>query len=263
MTSSIEKREQSALTQYGSFDLEEMQSTAEQLPKGGGQMGFKPRQGKNVVRFIPPVKGKKPTKIWYKHFFSLGGDRRQLICTKYQYGQHCPVCDMGQKLRMTGNELDSKKARSYEPQAQVYVNIVDMQEPEKGVQLWKMSQGLFKDIMAVIDQAEVGNTFAHPTQGFNIVFNRAGEEKSTKYDAHMVARQSTPLPDADVLLPTQFDLEAMEQAPSDEEQEIAVNGEYEMRTFDNNKKGGGRSKERTVSGTASRNKVPDYDEDVP
>jgi hypothetical protein len=247
MGSEIEKKSaQTTLAQYGGFDLEEMQQTAENLPTGGGNY-FKPRQGKNVVRFIPPPLGKKATMVWYKHWFQIGNERQSIICTKYQYNQPCPVCKKGSELKATGNKIDSRKARALEPQSSVYANVVDMMDPEKGVQVWTMSPGLFKDITSAVEMADVGKVFADPQKGFNIIFKRKGEGKDTEYSGHMVARESSPLPGWEDLLPTQVDLAGVESAPSDEQQDEAVDAEYEARGDGGGKRGAKGKKGETKS----------------
>lgn len=257
--SAMEKTgKQSSLAQYGSFDLEEMQDTAQHLPTGGGNY-FKPRQGKNVVRFLPPLQGRKATKIWHKHFFSVGNERRSIICTKYQYSQPCAVCDRAGQMRASSSKLDQRKARNLEPQSHVYVNVVDMVDPEKGVQLWKMSPSLFKDIMSAIEMANVGKVFADPARGFNIIFKREGEGLKTEYKAHQVAREASPLPNAEELLAQQVDLETAENAPTDEEQDNAADAEYEDRG--GGRGGGGKSYGGGRSRDQRQAKSIDYDEE--
>jgi hypothetical protein len=259
MSNAIEKKDkQTTLAQYGGFDLEEMEKVADELPVGGGNF-FTPRQGKNVVRFVPPPLGKPATKIWYKHWFQVGNDRQGIVCTKYQYSQPCPVCDMAAKLGSSSSKVDQRKASALKPQSNVYVNIVDMMDPEKGVQLWKMSPGLFKDIKNAIEMAEVGKVFSDPVKGYNIVFKRTGENRDTEYSGHMVARESSPLPDAESLLPNQHDLETAEEAPTDEQQEAAVDGKYEERggKEKGDRKGGGKGR----GGRSQRNDGLGSDED--
>jgi len=237
----IEKVGQQGMVQYGEFDLTMMEEAEKALPAGGGNF-FKPKEGKNVVRFMPPIAGKPPVKIWYKHFFSAGGEKKNIVCVKYQYNEHCPICERAARLRSSGNKLDLKKARAFEPSAHVYANIVDMQNPEKGVQLWTIPQGLFKKVRKAIDIAEVGKVFTDPQSGYNIVFNRTGTgPNDTEYDPVAVARQPSPLPGAVELMPTQMDLEAVEGPPSDEDQDAALEGEWEDKT------GGGKRREKDVT----------------
>lgn len=253
----IEKARPSTLAQYGSFDLEEMQDEAKHLPSGGGNY-FKPTEGKNVIRLLPPPQGKKPFKTYHKHWFQMGGERKAIICTKYQYNQPCPICQQGAKLAASGNKRDVKNARAFNPQSAVYLNIVDMKNPERGVQIWQMSPGVFKGIMNAIDMAGVKN-FADPVNGYNIIFKRTGSGMKTKYEAYSVAREATELPDWEELLAAQPDIETIEAAPSDEEQDEALDGEWVARDDDGTR---GRREGGKATRSGSQRDTDDDEEDV-
>lgn len=245
----IEKSKPSALAQYSSgFDIQEMQQEAEKLPSGGSTY-WKPVEGKNTIRLVPAPSGKRAFMTWHKHHFSVGNDRKSVICAKYQYKQPCPVCEMGMKMRSSGSKVDIQRARAYEPSSSVYMNIVDMKNPEKGVQLWTASPGVFKNIMDAIDTAGVKNV-ADPVNGYNITFKRTGSKMDTRYTGFSVARESSELPAWEELLPTQTDLENAESPPTDEEQDDAVDGEYEA-------KGGGSFKKKNSSGTGGSRRERD------
>ncbi len=256
MGNELAKRSSSdmVLAEYEDFNLDKMQKEAAALPSGGGAF-FKPHQGKNVVRMLPTPKGREPWFTYHKHHFSLGNERKNVICAKYQYSQPCPLCQKAAKLRATGNKLDARKAKALEPSSQVYMNIVDMKNPEKGVQLWTMTPSVFKGIMDAIDLAGVSNP-AHPVKGFNIVFIRKGEGLDTRYKGYTLAREATELPGWEELLPTQKDLTTIEEAPSDEQIDEALGGEFEEREF--KKKGDKGRKADTVDADTS----DDEDDDI-
>ena len=240
----IEKKADAGIQKYGSFDLGTMEETEKVLPTGGDSNFFEPKEGKNVVRFMPPKQGKPAVKIWHKHYFQMGGERKAIICTKLQFNQACPMCAMRLKLASSSSRADQKQARGYEASAKVYANIVDMKNPEKGVQVWRISPGLFKKIRKAIDIADVGKIFADPVKGFNIVFGKTGSGLDTEYDPVAVARESSPLDGWEELMANQMDLDSLEVAPTDEEQDEAIDGEYEVKPsrYDkkDSKKGGGK-----------------------
>jgi len=243
----IEKAGSSGIQQYGSFDLGDMEKEEQGLPVGGGNF-FEPKEGKNVIRFLPPLKGKLPIKTWYKHYFQAGGERKAIVCTKLSFNQACPLCERRLKLASSGSRADQKQARAYEASAKVYANVVDMKNPEKGVQVFRCSPGLFKKIRKAIDIADVGKIFADPLKGFNIVFGKTGEGLGTEYDPVAVARESTPLPDYEELLAQQVDLDTLEAAPTDEEQDDAVDGEFEAKPSKYDKKDSGKKESRGSKG---------------
>jgi hypothetical protein len=256
MTTAIEKRTPAAiaLAEYEDFNLENMQKEAAALPSGSGSF-FKPHQGKNVIRMLPAPKGRAPWFTYHKHHFSIGKERKNVICAKYQYNQPCPLCQKAMKLRATGNKIDARKAKALDPSSQVYMNIVDMKNPEKGVQLWTMSPSVFKGIMDAIDTAGVSNP-AHPIKGFNIAFIRTGEGLDTRYKGYAVAREMSELPGWEELLPTQMNLAEVEAAPSDEDIEAALDGEFEEREpFKKESKG--------KSAKADADASDDADSDIP
>lgn len=236
----IQKKPEAGIQQYGSFDLGTMEDAEKVLPSGGGGNFYEPKEGKNVVRFMPPLQGRPAVKIWHKHYFQAGGERKAIICTKLQFNQPCPMCAQRLKLASSSSRADQKQARAYEASPKVYANVVDMKNPEKGVQVWRISPGLFKKIRKAIDVADVGKIFADPEKGFNIIFVKTGSGLNTEYDPVSVARESTPLPDAETLMAQQVDLESLESAPTDEEQDEAIDGEYEAKPskFDKGGKGG-------------------------
>lgn len=247
----IEKAGSSGIQQYGSFDLGDMEQEEQKLPAGGGNF-FEPQTGKNVIRFLPPLKGKLAIKTWYKHYFQAGGERKAIVCTKLSFNQPCPLCERRLKLASSGSRADQKQARAYEAGAKVYANIVDMKNPEKGVQVFRCSPGLFKKIRKAIDIADVGKIFADPLKGFNIVFGKTGAGLDTEYDPVAVARESTPLPDWEELLPQQVDLDSLEAAPTDEEQDDAVDGEFESKPSKYDKKKGKEKEGKESRGGARR-----------
>lgn len=222
-----EVKDKSAIVAYGSFDLGDLDEVEKELPEGGNGGFYKFAEGKNVIRFIPPRQGQKGVYTWYKHYFESGGERSSIVCVKMQSEEPCPICARGSKLKSSGNRVDAKRARQYEPRAYVYANIVDMKNPEKGTQICSFSPGLFKDIRAQIDASEVGRVFADPVKGFNIVVTRKGlKQNDTKYKV-TVAREASELPKAMEFISTQSDLTTVEEMPDDDRLDEALDGEFE------------------------------------
>lgn len=232
------KKEESAIVQYGSFDLGDLDEVEKDLPEGGAGGFFKMLEGKNVLRFIPPRQGQKGVYTWYKHYFEAGGERSAIVCVKMQCQEPCPICAKGSKMKSSGNRIDAKRARGFEPRAYVYANIVDMKNPEKGAQIANFSPGLFKEIRAQIDASDVGKLFAHPEKGFNIIITRKGMGRNDTTYKVTVARESSELANAMEFITTQADLTTVEEMPDDDRLEEALDGEFEEK----GKRGGGKKK---------------------
>lgn len=232
-----------AITKYQEPDFDDLVKEEEKIKSTRVGTGFlKLGEGTTVLRFFPALPGKPWMKTWHKHFFQVGDERRTIICARAQANEPCPVCDKGKKLLTSGNRLDSKAARAFEPKAYVYVNCIDVKNPEKGVQIWSMSPNIFKDLLTAVGMAEVKAVFTNPEKGWNILVNRTGTgPKDTRYKVD-VARTSTPLPDAAAIIESQHDLESVEALPSDEEADDALGGKFEQSSW------GGKSAPKEAKG---------------
>lgn len=255
-TKEITKKEDGEIVEYGSFDLGDLEEVEKELPVGGGNF-LKFAEGKTVIRFIPPRKGEKGVVTWYKHYFEAGGERKQIVCLKRQTGEHCPICAKGNKLKGSGNRLDAKRARAYEPRAYVYANVVNMKNPEKGPQTANFSVGFFKDIKAQIDASDVGRVFADPVKGYNIVVTRKGTGRNDTEYKVTVARESSELPNAAEIISTQADLSTIEEMPDDERLDEALDGDF----ADNGGGKGGKGDKGKSGGRSARKKDEDDDEE--
>jgi len=250
----IEKRPTTDLAEYGSFELEDMEEAEKELPVGSGGF-FKAKEGKNVIRMLPPRKGEKAIKIWHLHWFSAGGERQTIVCPKNQANERCELCAMAAKLRASGNRADAKLARAYEPRSNVYMNIVDMKNPEKGVQIFKATANVFKDIRSAIDISGEGSTFSDPKKGYNMVFVRQGTGLDTEYKSFTLERKPSELPDAMELITNQPNLENVEKLPDDEAMEAAVEGDFE------DDRGGGKGKKDKREEKEVKGRRVDVDDD--
>ena len=259
MTGAIVKSKDDIVQYDYDFDMDRAEEAVQKLPSGGNQF-FKPCQKKNVVRFLPAPVGRKNFKVYHKHFFQIGNERKNVLCVKQQYGEPCPVCSRAAKMRGSGNRTDASHARALDPTSQVYMNVVDMKNPEKGVQLWTMTPNMFKNIMAAFDNADVRNAL-DPVKGYNLVFTRVGEGLDTKYSGFTLARESSELPDWRNVLSSQLDLETLETSPTDEQLDDAVDGEYEQKKGKSDNKSSRESPRRSEDRPRREREPGDDDDD--
>lgn len=67
---------------------------------------------------------------------NVGVRKNQHLCAKRMFGRPCPICDAQTEL-YEQNERDEAKAL-YPKQRAVY-NVIDLDAPEKGIQVWEVS----------------------------------------------------------------------------------------------------------------------------
>lgn len=152
---------------------------------------YKIKSGDNFVRFMPPT-WDDPEHYGmdlYIHY-QVGPERAQVLCPWKMKHQKCPLCDAQQRMERTGDEEGAKELR---PGRAVAVWIIDRKEEEAGPQLWAVPFGLDKDICKISKDPQTGEIYAidHPTEGYDVSFEKEGEKINTKYKGAQLARRAS------------------------------------------------------------------------
>lgn len=184
---------------YGEVDLDEMktewESTAQRKPT------LKLQEGRNVLRILPPPPGeKRPFKVFWVHGVGDKSDFRSFQCPEKTLGQPCPACEKVSELYRTGNGVDREAANKMRVKREAYCNVVDMAHPEKGVQVLRLAEGTYRDLLGFMvpddKTGEPGVNYTHPITGMNVIINREGTDRTTKYKVEL--GRSGPKPIADM-----------------------------------------------------------------
>lgn len=185
---------------YNDIDLEEAkreyESTAKRTPV------MKLAEGRNVLRILPPAKdgGKLPFKVFWVHSVNSGTPNfRSFICPDKTLGENCPACDKVSELYRTGSEADRQVANKMRAKREAYCNVVDMAHPDKGVQVLRLAEGTYRDLLGfMVGDDKLGEpavNYSHPVTGMNVIINREGSDKNTKYKCELSRGGPKPLAD--------------------------------------------------------------------
>jgi len=145
---------------------------------------WRPKVGKNTVRILPHWSGDVEELFYhkFKRHFGVGPSKAQVICRKsYSDSEDCPICDHVAELKATGRRDDAYAARDISAKERFMVNMIDVNDPQAGVQQWEMGAGLFNDILMLFLDPDFGDMDNLET-GRHIKVDRVGEGKfDTKY----------------------------------------------------------------------------------
>jgi hypothetical protein len=183
----------SNLTKWGSYDAEAARAEREEVQAEGDFMSLKP--GKNVVRFLPPMPGKRsPFKVVHQHFIRIPGNPVPVVfvCPRMMEGSKCPACEMVAKLRATGNKADRDKSFEFAPKRRVFAAVINRAAPDRGPKVLGFGKHIHEELLALRDDEDTGGDYTHPTKGFDIIITRAGEGMKTEYRVQM-ARHPSPI----------------------------------------------------------------------
>lgn len=238
-------KEQTSLVKYGGFDLDEAAEQAEDLDKNKGGSDFlQLGQGKTVVRFIPPLEGRKWCRVTYVHYIDVPGvGRVRFVCPLMEAKKKCRVCDKGKKLAASDKKIDQDRAKKLRPKRRVYANILPRKSEEGGAKVLGFGPMIEDQLLKIRQDEDDGGDFVHPVKGFDIAIIRSGTTQNDTEYRVIPANKGKVLPlleDSKAmgeLISSQVNLEQYIKVYDDEDIEKILNGE---KPGQEGEEGGGR-----------------------
>lgn len=85
---------------------------------------------------------------------SIGPDNNSYVCPARTAGRRCPVCEEHVKA-LNKHGYNSEEEKALRPQERQLFNVIDLEEPQKGVQIWDISNWCFgRQLDAEIREAD-------------------------------------------------------------------------------------------------------------
>lgn len=161
--------------EWEEFSDEDLKVEQEQMASGGVNY-WKPSEGVNVLRFLPKLKGWPALfKVVREHYINTPTGRRNYVCPRV-FNEQCAQCDYANELRGSPAKADQDLAYQLFSKKQVYARMVDRNDADKGVQIYKFGKGIHTDLMDLIEEE---GDFTHPTKGYDVKIRRRG---TTQFD---------------------------------------------------------------------------------
>lgn len=107
------------------------------------------QQGQNsdekTVRILPNKDGSSPFAEAYWHEMQVDGKWNKIYCNNYNDDERCPLCEVEEALRLTGNDEDKKLARTYKPKKFYVVKVIDREKENEGVKFYRFKHNYSND----------------------------------------------------------------------------------------------------------------------
>lgn len=146
--------------------LTELKSKRQRRDFWGAQPGPKP----NRIRVLPNWNG-EPLGDFYRetaYHRKLGTEAdKSAVCLVKEGFERCPVCEMVRGLYKTKNKEDADLAKTIKSQVRVLYNMIDLDSPEKGVQVWMSGVDILEQLLAYCGNPKYGD-LTDPERGRNI-----------------------------------------------------------------------------------------------
>jgi len=160
---------------YGKADPAEAAAALSRVKRGGF---WQPKKGLNHVRFMPPWAADQK-RFWFETtvHWAVGPGRTVVHCNR-DIGQPCFLCDEVARLQESGHPGQVKLAEDMGASTRILFNIVDMDHPEQGVQLFESGPQIFEQVVTYFGDPEWGD-MSDPDKGYIITIDRT--EQSPQY----------------------------------------------------------------------------------
>jgi len=143
---------------------------------------WSPKPGKNTLRILPNWDG-DPEGDFYRetgYHRKLGTARdKSVVCLLREGSDRCPVCEQVRDLYKTKNAEDKELAKDIKVQTRILYNIIDLDDVNKGIQVWMSGVDVLEQILAYCANLKYG-WIPDPENGRNIdvVFTEGKNTKS-------------------------------------------------------------------------------------
>ena len=159
---------------------------------------YKPQPKENCVRILPPSpEWENPPHygmdVWVH--YSVGPDKAAVICLFRMKKGNCPICEERARYERA---KDEEKARELRPTKRVLVFVINRKDEQQGPLAWGMAKTLDDGIGKVARDRSTGEYYFvdHPTDGYDIYFDKEGEGLLTKYTGVTLAKKMTAAPES-------------------------------------------------------------------
>ena len=151
----------------------------------GGRDFWSPKEGRNVVRILPPM----GTMGYF--FVEVGKHYKQKqTCPRISSdgGSPCPLCELNESMYASG---EKELAAEFRASRAFWMNIVDRAGENRGPMIYTPGVTVFGAIVALVTDPDFGD-IADPENGFDLKIDRAGSGTDTEYTV-MPSRNPSPL----------------------------------------------------------------------
>ena len=206
-----EEEEAPKARKYFKPDIEAVRKKMSQIQSRRSKQ-WKPTVGKNLIRILPPW---SKSGQWFKeamsHYVPDGQGKKKLIGCPTLAGDRCAICERRAKFHESNSLAKQKQAEALTPAISFHVNMIDLKDPEKGVQTARLSEKTISDLLEYFIDSEWGD-FTSPKRGHNLILVREGEGMQTRYS---IKPQRNPSPIEDMtLLDSIVDLDKQYPTPN-------------------------------------------------
>ena len=175
---------------------QKLADTQEKMKGNGGGGDFKfwsPKDGRNVIRILPPKPGTEDFYAEARVHYNVGPNKRMVTCGKTARST-CAVCEFVDELYKTKDKEDEKLAKAMRATSRYYFNVVDRSLEEKDedfgeVNVFGSGATIFTDILSIIVDPDYGD-ITDAKEGYDLIITKSGKGLNTEYKTNARPKQT-------------------------------------------------------------------------
>lgn len=156
------------------MDLNAIKSKLAALNSGGNQerekvdfdkIYWRPANGKSTIRIIPSVFNAADPFTEIKLHYNIG---KFPMVSLSNYGKQDPIEEFVKELRKTSDKDNWSLSGKLSPKSRFFAPVVVRGEEEKGVRLWSFGVNIYKALLALAEDEDIGD-FTDVMSGWDMV----------------------------------------------------------------------------------------------
>lgn len=161
---------------------------------GGGDYSFwSPKDGRNVIRILPPTPGTEDFYVESLVHYNVGPNKKMVTCGKMARGT-CAVCSYVDALFKSGDKQDEALAKRMKAKSRYYFNVIDRTvedtaEEFGNVLVYGSGPTVFTDILGIIVDPDYGD-ITNADEGYDLIITKSGKGLDTEYKTNARPKQS-------------------------------------------------------------------------
>lgn len=152
---------------------------------------WKPTNGKHTVRIVPSVH--EPSFPFKELKFHYGVGKYPMLALS-NFGKQDPIEDFVKELRKTSDKDNWSLSGKLSPKTRIFAPVIVRGEEEKGVRLWGFGTTIYKALLALAEDEDVGD-YTDVMNGWDMVVEQTPAAGAGQYPATTVRikPKQTPL----------------------------------------------------------------------
>jgi len=151
------------------IDMEKMRNrmTALKSSSNGGGKFWRPNEGEQTIRIVPPGNGDPFRDYWFHYNI---GENSGFLSPKKNFGEDCPLDTFVRQLWKEGTDESKRIAKKLSARQRFFAPVVVRGEEAEGVKVWGFGKRAYELLLGLVLNPEYGD-ISDPETGIDLVLH--------------------------------------------------------------------------------------------